>query len=240
MYERTSIPLHHALDVSKRTHRHNRHLNAGSSDKPGALLSAVLGQDVANEVNTHLHDNAQEDVLAAFASRLGIRYNTVSELNSQGSAFCGIFWDPKSTWIVLAFKGTTPTEFVEWTTDFSFNPRDVGHWIRGWRRAHGGFVDKIFPKKIKRGARLPYDTIREAIKTVSAHLLVDKSPETEINIWTTGHSLGCALASLVYARQINVPRELGPNVTIRDAYLFGAPILCDVDSVNGGFDLSSD
>ncbi|GJJ13132.1 hypothetical protein Clacol_007382 [Clathrus columnatus] len=233
MYERTSAPLHDALDVSKRVgHRHGRRPSVVNSDKPGAILTAVLGEDVANEVNNHLHTNAQEDVLAAFASRLGIRYNTVSELNSQASAFCGIFWDPASTWIVLAFKGTTPTEFVEWTTDFSFNPRDVGHWIRGWRRAHGGFVDKIFPKRIKRGARLPYDTIREAIKTVSAHLLVNKPPDTDINVWMTGHSLGCALASLVYARQINESRELGSNVTVRDAYLFGAPILCDVDSVN--------
>ena len=37
----------------------------------------------------------------------------------------------------------------------------------------------------------------------------------------------------MYARQINEPRDLGKNVMVRDAYLFAAPILCDVDSVNG-------
>jgi Lipase (class 3) len=99
--------------------------------------------------------------------------------------------------------------------------------------AHGGFVDKIFPRKIKPGARLPYDTIREAVKATSKVLLTDKPIGTQINVWTTGHSLGCSLASLVYARQINEPRDLGRNVMVRDAYLFAAPILCDVDSVNG-------
>ncbi|KAF8517171.1 alpha/beta-hydrolase [Hysterangium stoloniferum] len=206
MYERTSAPFQ------------------------DALLSAILGPDAASEVNRHLHTNPEEDALAAFAHRL--RYNAVSELNSQASALCGMFWDPESTWIILAYKGTSPTEFVEWTTDFSFTPRDVGHWIRGWGRAHGGFVDKIFPRKIKPSARLPYGTIRQAVKTVSRHLLANKPEGTEINVWTTGHSLGCALALLVYARQINEPRDLGHNVVVRDAYLFAAPILCVVDSVN--------
>jgi hypothetical protein len=134
MYERTSAPLHDALDAS--TRHHSRHVHRQPTDlhtsKPGALLSALLGPDAAQHVNIQLHANAEEDALASFASRLGVRYNTVSELNSQGSAFCGMFWDPASTWIILAYKGTSPTEFVEWTTDFSFNPRDAGHWIRGW------------------------------------------------------------------------------------------------------------
>jgi hypothetical protein len=135
MYERTTAPLRGALDASTRHHPH-RHAHRHPADlhtsKPGELLCAILGPDVAQDVNTHLHTNAEEDALAAFASRLGLRYNTVSELNSQGSAFCGMFWDPASTWIILAYKGTSPTEFVEWTTDFSFTPRDAGHWIRGW------------------------------------------------------------------------------------------------------------
>lgn len=134
MYERTSAPLRGALDASKRhphRHAHRQHAELHTS-KPGELLCAILGPDVAQDVNIHLHANPEEDALAAFALRLGVRYNTVSELNSQGSAFCGMFWDPESTWIILAYKGTSPTEFVEWTTDFSFNPRDAGHWIRGW------------------------------------------------------------------------------------------------------------
>ncbi|KAF8588363.1 alpha/beta-hydrolase [Ramaria rubella] len=234
MYERTSAPLHSALDASTRHHQHGRHGHAENlhTSKPGALLSAILGPDVAQQVSAQLHANPQENALAAFAQRLGLRYNTVSELNSQGSAFCGMFWDPAGTWIILAYKGTSPTEFVEWTTDFSFNPRDAGHWVRGWGKAHGGFVDKIFPRKIKPGARLPYDTIREAVKATSKHLLASQPPGTQINVWTTGHSLGCALASLVYARQINEPRDLGRNIMVRDAYLFAAPILCDVESVN--------
>ena len=109
----------------------------------------------------------------------------------------------------------------------------VGGCVADAGAAHGGFVDKIFPRRIKPGARLPYDTIREAVKATSKYLLADKPAGTQVNVWTTGHSLGCALASLVYARQINEPRDLGKSVMVRDAYLFAAPILCDVDSVNG-------
>ncbi|KIJ53646.1 hypothetical protein M422DRAFT_154991 [Sphaerobolus stellatus SS14] len=234
MYERTSAPLQNALDGISSRLRNKQAYRRPSTDPslPGELLSEYLGRDGANEVKEQLHINPEESLLAKFAENLGLRYATISELNSQGSAFCGMFWDPESTWIILAYKGTSPTEFEEWTADFSFNPRDVGHWIRGWGKAHGGFVDKIFPRRIRSGTRLPYDTIREAVKAVSKSLLVNKPRETQINVWTTGHSLGCALASLVYAKQINEPRGLGDNVVVRDAYLFAAPILCDVESVN--------
>jgi len=233
MYERTSSPLHNALDdLVRKRHKHPHRRQSTVVSQPGDLLQDYVGHDDAQEVTKHLHTNPEEDALANFADSLGLRYATISELNSQGSAFCGMFWDPESTWIILAYKGTSPTEFEEWTTDFSFNPRDVGHWIRGWGKAHGGFVDKIFPRRIRAGARLPYDTIREAVKVVSQSLLINKPSDTQINVWTTGHSLGCALASLVYAKQINEPHGLGANVVVRDAYLFAAPILCDVDSVN--------
>lgn len=32
---------------------------------------------------------------------------------------------------------------------------------------------------------------------------------------------------------VNELRELGPNIHVRDAYLFAAPILCDVVSAGG-------
>jgi len=160
-----------------------------------------------------------------------MKYATISELNSQSSAFCGMFYDPKSTFIVLAFKGTSPEEFSEWACDFKFQTDYAGHWIKGFGKCHGGFLTKIFPRSLEWGTRMPYNTIKEAIRLVAPQLLKGKPPGTQINVWTTGHSLGCALASLVYARQINEPGDFGRDVVIRDAYLFAAPILCDVESV---------
>ena len=45
--------------------------------------------------------------------------------------------------------------------------------------------------------------------------------------------MGCSLAGLVYARMINEPDDFDDSVVIRDAYLFAAPIVCDVESANG-------
>jgi len=161
---------------------------------------------------------------------LGMKYSTVSELNSQTSAAVGMFWDPKSTYIILAFKGTQPDEFVEWSGDFSYEPRDAGNWLRGWGKVHGGFLERVFPRKIAPGSRVPYYTIRDAVRRTATHLLESQPLGTRINVWFTGHSLGTAIASLVYARAVSEPRDFGPDVVTRDAFMFAAPILCDVQS----------
>jgi len=101
-------------------------------------------------------NNNEENAMANFAARLEFKYATVSELNSQTSAFCGFFWDPKSNFIIVAFKGTSPTEFVEWADDFSYEPVQAGDYIRGFGWVHGGFMERIFPQRIAPGAKLPY------------------------------------------------------------------------------------
>jgi len=95
---------------------------------------------------------------------------------------------------------------------------------------HEGFMNKVFPRQISPNCRIPYDTILEAIKSVSTRLLRNRGGDTKINIWITGHSLGCALASIAYSRMVNEIKEIGPNICVRDAYLFAAPVLCDVES----------
>lgn len=52
----------------------------------------------------------------------------------------------------------------------------------------------------------------------------------QINIWFTGHSLGCSTATLVYAQLLNTPEN--KYMQFRDAYLFAAPIVCDRESVD--------
>ena len=68
----------------------------------------------------------------------------------------------------------------------------------------------------------------------SAHDIVLMSVfDAQINVWFTGHSLGCATASLVYSRFLMRHKEMGKKSELRDAYLFAAPILCDPKSVEG-------
>lgn len=46
----------------------------------------------------------------------------------------------------------------------------------------------------------------------------------------TGHSLGCATGTLTYTKALLGLDGLDPRVQICDAYLFGAPVVCDMAS----------
>lgn len=113
MYERTSHPLLDALEKTRNAFNPSG-LDANSHHEktapPGQVLEDVVGERTARLVTDSLHqENEEEDEMTRFAARLGIKYATLSELNSQTSAFCGCFWDPNSNYIILAFKGTEPT-----------------------------------------------------------------------------------------------------------------------------------
>jgi len=115
-------------------------------------------------------------------------------------------------------------------------------------------MERMFPRRIEPGARLPYgeyrsvitskygyqityrlsistDTIWDAVRRAATGLSRNLPTGTKINVWFTGHSLGTALASLVYARAINEPHDFGEDVVLRDAYLFATPVIADVQSV---------
>jgi hypothetical protein len=165
MYERTSEPLRGVLETTREALQDalpSQEPKADSSHPhPGEALQTAVGAATAKQISASLHQhNDEESEMARFAARLGIEYTTISELNSQTSAFCGCFWDPKSNYIILAFKGTSPTEFVEWAGDFSYEPVDAGDYIRGFGRVHGGFMERVFPRRIQRGARQPYCEFR--------------------------------------------------------------------------------
>ncbi|KAH8113125.1 alpha/beta-hydrolase [Phellopilus nigrolimitatus] len=236
MYERTSRTTRRAASVaaSHSFHPHRHPTDLGFTETPpGSHITDLCGITGAQAVTAELHGaSAEENTICSIArDKLGLSYSTVSELNNTGSAFCGLFWDPQDTFVIVAFKGTTPADFKEWTGDFTFQMREAGLWLRGFGRVHDGFMDKVFPRRIPPGSRMPYTTIIEAIRKV-AECLAEQSPGKPINVWITGHSLGCALASLVYSRLINEPRECGEDTVIRDAYLFAAPVVCDVESAN--------
>jgi len=46
------------------------------------------------------------------AESWGLHFAGVSELKSLGGPFCGIFWSETVPFIIVAFKGTTPTNYV--------------------------------------------------------------------------------------------------------------------------------
>lgn len=147
-----------------------------SETRPGSHITELCGTTGAQAVTDQLHDSSEEEnmIRSIAGDKLGLRYSTVSELNSAGSALCGLFWDPRDTFIIVAFKGTTPTDFSEWSADFTFQLRDAGLWLRGFGKGlskgvsylmsannsffsvHDGFMNKVFPRRIPPGSRMPY------------------------------------------------------------------------------------
>ena len=162
MYEHTAGPLQGALEATRVALQQalpsQKPTVDSSVSRPGEVLQTAVGSaSTAERISAKLHqNNKEENKMATFAEGLGIEYATVSELNSQTSSLCGCFWEPKSNYIIVVFKGTEPTEFVEWAKDFSYEPVDAGDYIRGFGRVHGGFMESIFPQRIEPGARMPY------------------------------------------------------------------------------------
>lgn len=65
--------------------------------------------------------------------------------------------------------------------------------------------------------------ITRALRHLAADLasLANTEDPKPIPLWITGHSLGAALASLIYARYLRYPRDLGDGIVLRDGYTFG-------------------
>lgn len=82
---------------------------------PGELVKKIFNSGTSHGVDNALNTMGDERI-REFAASFGLDFEPVSELNSTSSQFCGLFWDPKSNWIVVAFKGTGPIEFGEWLT----------------------------------------------------------------------------------------------------------------------------
>jgi hypothetical protein len=194
----------------------------------------LFSQATSNQASAALASTSDQKI-REFVADFGMDFEPVSELNSTSSAFCGLFWDPKGNWIVVSFKGTAPLEFGEWLSDLNAKLVECSDSIAGFSKCHLGFKERVFPADVSSlGNSRPYDTISLAIKTLAKYLHkangLDK--DKKINVWFTGHSLGCATASLAYSRLLMHEKDIGKKAVLRDAYLFAAPILTDRPSVD--------
>lgn len=101
---------------------------------PGSRIRQTCGEKSANAVDATLRDgNDEEDKIRSIADEdLELKYYPISECNSMGSAFCALFWKPEDSFIIVSFKGTTPTDFMEWRTDFTFQRIHANHCVTGF------------------------------------------------------------------------------------------------------------
>ena len=112
MYERTSMPVHIALAQTQNSKKEPVHRQSSMlGSLPGQFIGETLGKTVASAISYDLHNNPEENTISRYAEYMGLKYNTVSELNSTGSALCGLFYEPGSTFIILSFKGTSAADF---------------------------------------------------------------------------------------------------------------------------------
>lgn len=217
---------HHARSLSHFASQMQSSLTQVHKTAQDSHLLKVFGKS-ASQIRAILHSGSGDNVIQDLVGRLDVEYEPVSELNSASSSFAALFWDKRQNWVVVAFKGTSPAEFDEWLTDFDITRVAAGHRLPGYKEVHRGFKNRLFPDKD--GAhRTPYETIMAAIKIVTNDLA--SRTDKPINLWFCGHSLGCAMASLSYTRAMLGLDGLNPRVELCDAYLYGAPVVCDMAS----------
>ncbi|CAG8457353.1 103_t:CDS:2 [Cetraspora pellucida] len=135
-----------------------------------------------------------------------------------------LFWSVEQNFIVVSFKGTSPTNFLELVVNFTFQRKDGRGFIFGG--VHEGFYNCLFPKDhagsilAKKG--FPHLRIIEAINVKAKEIRSKNKKEEPVNIWITGHSLGASLATLFYARLLKLPNILSDDCVLRDVYSFAA------------------
>jgi hypothetical protein len=111
MYERTSTATRNA--IKEASSRHHMRLNpqlpglAGLKHfpTPGDLIQDVFDRAALIDIKQTLKGSGHVARIQEFTRRMHIEFEPVSELTSMSSAYCALFWDVNSNWIVVAFKG---------------------------------------------------------------------------------------------------------------------------------------
>uniref|UniRef100_A0A1D1YQ16 Phospholipase A1-IIgamma n=1 Tax=Anthurium amnicola TaxID=1678845 RepID=A0A1D1YQ16_9ARAE len=169
-----------------------------------------------------------------------LKFRTLSELGSDASPFCGAFYQRDKNFIVIAFKGTSPSDFSEWLIDATFMRTDARTHLFG--EVHEGFYKALFGDSFKGRSKsiedYSYRTIlanlHEIMKEIRANRTYPNGgtksasnsvAEEKINVWVAGHSLGSALATLFYSRLMCSPADLPDGCILRDAYVYGTPCI---------------
>jgi hypothetical protein len=243
VYERKNKAIFESIDHSKTEAANSTGSSLFSLFSTPDLLAPATKKILSGD---HFHDKILgrlqkkglnktkwgNNVIDDFCRLTGVGYAPISELQTSESAFCSFFWDPKGKWIVVTFKGTGPTEYADWIADLTTSLTQVDDYLPKFSQAVKGFKNRLYPEgKDARiqgtGLDKPWDRISKMLTLLAKQMIPHLAADEKINVWFTGHSLGCALAGLGYTRSIH-PEEFDESrIRIRDAYIFAAPILGD-------------
>ncbi|EGG06888.1 lipase class 3 [Melampsora larici-populina 98AG31] len=182
---------------------------------------ASLSHNIPNEELVFLLKS--EEPMLRIADEWGLDFIAIADFRSLSGPFIGAFYqiDPnvlshdQQPYIVLVVKGTSLDAFGEWVMDATASFESCSDFL-GAGMAHEGFYDALFPAK---------NSGQKLIEEIAGVAWRDNAKKT--NLFIGGHSLGAGIASLLYARMLESPEDLGDKIVLRDAYTFGTPRVCD-------------
>jgi len=137
----------------------------------------------------------------------GRDFEAVIPCNSdQHSADTQAYAAVRSDAVIIAFRGTEPTNLTDFATDFDAAqaPFETTLHFSGWGQVHEGWIDGVNV------------VIKKVVEALKAH------DDGARSLWITGHSLGGALAMVTAAFLANVP-----NLSIAGVFTFGQPRVGD-------------
>lgn len=109
IYERDTRKVRDAFDLYTSS---RKAATAGSSSSRNPALEAQAEGIIESRMKELLWES--EARIRQIAESWGLHFAGVSELKSLGGPFCGIFWSETAPFIIVAFKGTTPTNYVRY------------------------------------------------------------------------------------------------------------------------------
>ncbi|CEP16589.1 hypothetical protein [Parasitella parasitica] len=202
-----------------------------TSRKAGTLRNPALEAQAESIIESRMKELLweSESRIRQIAESWGLHFAGVSELKSLGGPFCGIFWSESVPFILVAFKGTTPTNYEEFLVDATFQRTDARSYLFGC--VHQGFYESLFSTSGfgDQDVRDPYGAILAAVQDKAEQIQNQLGTHEPVQLWVTGHSLGAALSSLLFARWLKCPSDLGRRLVLRDAYVIGTPAVGDSD-----------
>jgi len=216
----TPIPLHFNREVARVILLMSAILYERDSDEVKKVF------DYPEEAREHLLKS--EERIYKFAADLGCKFISIADFQSASGPYAGAFYDIETgpvPFIIIVFKGTSPEALSEWIVDASCNLEASADRL-GEGFAHQGFYSSLFPGSGP-GDRIqpcPHLRILETIETIASEAYERTQKKT--NLFIGGHSLGAGIASLLYARLLESPKDLGKHTILRDAYCFGTPRAC--------------
>ncbi|KAG0151071.1 hypothetical protein CROQUDRAFT_713059 [Cronartium quercuum f. sp. fusiforme G11] len=239
--ERNKLPLAANLEIGDPPLKQHLEFNIDISRAILLLCAIVYERDTksvqkaaeASFSSDGLHEAVlnlvkSEEPILRLANEWGLRFVSIADFRRSGS-FAGIFYSYNSgsehlPFMIITIKGTSPDSFRDILIDCESNLESSGDFL-GTGMAHEGFYDSLFPSKTSGAEVHPYRRIIERIKMIARS--ARQNTGLRSNLFIGGHSLGAGLASLLYARLLESPKDLGDDIVLRDAYTFGTPRTCD-------------